>query len=714
MLAGDRRRRGAPLPETVQGIIAARLDTLAGEEKGARPGRVRRGEDLLGRRPCRGQRPSDFEVEQGLQRLERTEFVRRERRSSVAGETAFVFRHVLVRDVAYGQIPRPRRAELHRRTAGWLESLAGDRAEDIADLIAHHYLSALQFARAAGRGLGDLPERARIALAEAATARSLSPPTRPRCASTARRSPPGGGRPRAAGAAPPLRPGALPRGADRRRGARRSGERAARRRRGRARGRGRGAPRGPADDHPGTPREAISHFETAAALLAERPRRARRRACWQAAPTRTSRPTRLRRPSRWPARRSRWPTSSGWTSWAHALSTRGFSRVMIGDLDGLRDLQESVRVASSAELSAGRARLQRPRVDHGRPRRPRRAFELYAESRQGREALRRHAGAQLARRRARLRVLLAWRLDTGPGGRDRLLGEGEDGLGSLHEVDVLLIRAKILLAREGAEPALECVEKALAIARSVGAPQILFPVLAFEAHALVAAGQGEAASDVAQEPWRSGSTALADTRSRRSGSRTSPSPWWSWAEGTSSWNATSRTPTKTRWLEAAQGACSGDWRRAASTFSRIGSLPDEALARLRAAADLEAADTPGGGRGRTAPGERVLSRGRSRLVCRRGRVAACRRRGPSSAPARSPRGRRACPARRPPCTPLPHDRDPRRRRARTRRSSASGRRREPRCRTHVAALRTALARCLGPGLSGSISHQWWGMWIPPG
>ncbi|MGH3028542.1 MAG: hypothetical protein ACRDMW_08300, partial [Gaiellaceae bacterium] len=61
------------------------------------------------------------EVEVGLQRLERKEFVRRERRSSVAGETAFVFRHVLVRDVAYGQIPRPRRAELHRRTAEWLE-----------------------------------------------------------------------------------------------------------------------------------------------------------------------------------------------------------------------------------------------------------------------------------------------------------------------------------------------------------------------------------------------------------------------------------------------------------------------------------------------------------------------------------------------------------------------------------------------------------------
>ena len=44
-----------------------------------------------------------------LHALERKEFVRRERRSSVAGEDEYAFRHVLVRDVAYGQIPRAAR-----------------------------------------------------------------------------------------------------------------------------------------------------------------------------------------------------------------------------------------------------------------------------------------------------------------------------------------------------------------------------------------------------------------------------------------------------------------------------------------------------------------------------------------------------------------------------------------------------------------------------
>src|SRR5207342_2904083 len=75
------------------------------------------------------------ETEELLHALERKEFVRRERRSSVAGEGEYAFRHILVRDVAYGQIPRARRAELHERAAAWLESLAADRTEDRAEML---------------------------------------------------------------------------------------------------------------------------------------------------------------------------------------------------------------------------------------------------------------------------------------------------------------------------------------------------------------------------------------------------------------------------------------------------------------------------------------------------------------------------------------------------------------------------------------------------
>ena len=54
-------------------------------------------------------------AEELLHALERKEFVQRAQGSSVAGETEYAFRHVLVRDVAYGQIPRAARAEKHER-----------------------------------------------------------------------------------------------------------------------------------------------------------------------------------------------------------------------------------------------------------------------------------------------------------------------------------------------------------------------------------------------------------------------------------------------------------------------------------------------------------------------------------------------------------------------------------------------------------------------
>ena len=104
-------------------------------------------------------------MEERLHGLERKEFVQRARRSSVAGETEYAFRHLLLRDVAYGQIPRPARAEGHRRAAEWLESLG--RPEDHAETLAHHYVSALDLAKAAGIEVAGLADRARPALREA-------------------------------------------------------------------------------------------------------------------------------------------------------------------------------------------------------------------------------------------------------------------------------------------------------------------------------------------------------------------------------------------------------------------------------------------------------------------------------------------------------------------------------------------------------------------
>jgi class 3 adenylate cyclase/tetratricopeptide (TPR) repeat protein len=150
-----------PLPETVQGLIAARIDGLAPEEKrllqeASVIGKVFWPSALVGADPG------------VLHSLERKEFIRRDRRSSIAGETQFAFLHALVRDVAYGQIPRAERVEKHRRAAGWLASLAGDRAEDHAEMLAHHYREALSLADAAGLETGALRKPARRAYVDAA------------------------------------------------------------------------------------------------------------------------------------------------------------------------------------------------------------------------------------------------------------------------------------------------------------------------------------------------------------------------------------------------------------------------------------------------------------------------------------------------------------------------------------------------------------------
>ncbi len=155
----------AELPETVQGIIAARLDLLEPEQK-----ELLQDAAVLGRTFWSGWLASAMDldrtaVEERLHELERGGFVRRERRSAVAEETQYAFPHVLVRDVAYAQLPRAERAELHRRAAAWVESIG--RPEDLAEMLADHYLRALEWAAAAGVDAADLTGPARRALRDA-------------------------------------------------------------------------------------------------------------------------------------------------------------------------------------------------------------------------------------------------------------------------------------------------------------------------------------------------------------------------------------------------------------------------------------------------------------------------------------------------------------------------------------------------------------------
>jgi class 3 adenylate cyclase/tetratricopeptide (TPR) repeat protein len=171
-----RQERGdVEVPETVQGIIAARLDALASEEK-----ELLQAASIVGKVFWLGSVAAvagvdSWDAEERLHVLERKELVRRDRRASVAGETEYAMRHVLVRDVAYGQIPRARRADLHVRAAEWIESLGADRVDDRAEMLAHHYVAAHELRRAARAGATGVEASAARALREAGDrARALS------------------------------------------------------------------------------------------------------------------------------------------------------------------------------------------------------------------------------------------------------------------------------------------------------------------------------------------------------------------------------------------------------------------------------------------------------------------------------------------------------------------------------------------------------------
>ena len=161
------RRPEESLPENVQGIIAARLDTLAPEDKALLQDAAVVGKVFwLGAITAIGSL-SRATAEERLHALERREFIRRARRGSVSGDAEYAFRHVLVRDVAYNQIPRSARAEKHQSAATWIGTLGDDRSEDRAEMLAHHYGAALQLLQAAGKPTTQMARLARDARFEA-------------------------------------------------------------------------------------------------------------------------------------------------------------------------------------------------------------------------------------------------------------------------------------------------------------------------------------------------------------------------------------------------------------------------------------------------------------------------------------------------------------------------------------------------------------------
>ncbi|HLQ10391.1 MAG TPA: adenylate/guanylate cyclase domain-containing protein [Ktedonobacteraceae bacterium] len=135
------------LPDTVQGVLAARIDLLSPVEK-----QVLQDAAIIGRTFwLQGllELAADLERETVYKTidtlLQRDFIVETEQspRSPIPQDRVFSFKHILIRDVVYNNIPRTRRSQKHVQLAVWIEAKIGENIEQFVELLAYHYKQAL-------------------------------------------------------------------------------------------------------------------------------------------------------------------------------------------------------------------------------------------------------------------------------------------------------------------------------------------------------------------------------------------------------------------------------------------------------------------------------------------------------------------------------------------------------------------------------------------
>ena len=569
------------LPETVQGIIAARLDGLPAEEKlllqdAAVIGKV----FWSGALGSLGGLPPPT-VEERLHALERKEFVRRERRGSMAGDAEYAFRHLLVRDVAYSQIPRLGRAHKHRLAAEWIGSLAGDRAEDRSELLAYHYGTALDLTRAAGERTSGLEEPARHAFVDAGErALSLSAlPSAVQFFSRALELTPEEHRGWPAlvlrharadlgvrqGGEQPLVPRALERMV-----AEGDLERAAEAE----------VLLAECDWFAGRNDSTFARLGRARTLVADGPASASKAKVYAEA----SRFLML-------ASRPEEAVEVGREGFAlaeeldlrelqaHTLNNIGTARVSSGDVGGFADLEQSASIATSINSpEAIRARGNQASLVSDLLGDLERGYELYGEvvdlaTRFGSVGFVRWCSVELSL------------LDFCAGRWDAALGAAEMFLGTLDEAHYMEpvareVVSEIVAARGDTDRAVAESARAVVFARSAKDPQVLYPALASNAR-LLAGARSSADADarvrelvalVEDSPFQPGRWALNATFALEDLGRPADAV-----------ALLDRLRTSSRWQDAANAYAAGERVRAADVLGAMGDAADEAYARLRAA-----------------------------------------------------------------------------------------------------------------------------------
>jgi tetratricopeptide (TPR) repeat protein len=586
------RVKELPLPESVQGIIAARLDTLAPEEKA-----VLQDAAVIGKVSWPGALAAlggtqTSRLQERLHTLERKQLLRRERRSQVAGERQYAFRHVLVRDVAYAQLPRAAKADRHRRAADWLQGLSRDRAEDRAELLAHHLQAALAYARAAGQDTGGLTARARLALRDAgdralelnafaAAARWYAAALELWPADDAER------------------PGLLLQLGKARVHAEQAGDELLQAAREALLAAGDREAAAEAErlldvlrTHQGQGELAIEHGRRAVALLEDaEPSRVKAAALISLASSLID-----QGPPEEAVQVGRQALAMAEAlgldqEQAVALDCIGYARVLGGDRGGIDDLERAVAIAVRANSphSAGAyGNLASVLIALGDLAR---GFELQAKSRQAAERFGLPAFVRHVRAEQVFQDYWRGRWDAALDGADQFVAEAEAGAPHYMEHACRQVRGLIRLAKGDPPGALADATIVAELANQTRDVEALLPALAFHARALLANRRIQDAGARADDVL----AILAD----RGALVTTPD--WSGqlavvlhalGRARELLELAAGVAAPTGWLRAATAIAAGDFQQAADRYVEIGSLPDEAFARLRAAEQLLSAGRP--------------------------------------------------------------------------------------------------------------------------
>jgi len=147
------------IPDTVQGVIAARIDRLEEAVKG-----VLKLASVIGRsfflRILKAINQAADNVEEGLNRLEDAELIRLRQQIP---EIEYIFNHALVQEAAYDSILSERRRAIHRSVAQAIEQVFSDRRDEFVSLLAYHYARAEDWEHAYAALLSAGDQAGRIA-----------------------------------------------------------------------------------------------------------------------------------------------------------------------------------------------------------------------------------------------------------------------------------------------------------------------------------------------------------------------------------------------------------------------------------------------------------------------------------------------------------------------------------------------------------------------